>query len=80
MIISNNTISGLKINQAVVLNGITIGGLTGNVLITKNKIYDIKNTDTLSASTYGAYAISLGSSLTAANITLTNNFIWDIAA
>ena len=80
LIISSNTISGIKINQSVVLNGITIGGQTGNVLITKNKIYDIKNTDTLSASTYGAYAISLGSSLTAANITLTNNFIWDVAA
>ncbi len=80
LIISSNTISGIKINQPVVLNGITISGQTGNVLITKNKIYDIKNTDTLSASTYGAYAISLGSSLTAANITLSNNFIWDVAA
>ncbi|NWG28818.1 MAG: hypothetical protein HXY48_09830 [Ignavibacteriaceae bacterium] len=78
LVVRNNTITGLKLNQPAVVQGLTVGGLTGGVLITKNRIYDIKNTDATSG--YGAYAISLGSSLTAANITLSNNFIWDIAA
>ena len=78
IIVNNNTITGLKLNQPAIVQGITLGGLTGGVMITRNRIYDIKNTDVTSG--YGAYAISLGSSLTAANITLANNFIWDVAA
>ena len=42
----------------------------------KNKISNIKNTNT---GGYSAIGIALGSTLTAANITVANNFIWDVA-
>ena len=79
LIVSNNTITGIRFNQAAVCVGLQVGGLTGNVLITRNKIYDIKNTQ-VSTTAYGAYAVQLFSSLAAANITFSNNFIWDVAA
>jgi hypothetical protein len=80
LIVSDNTITGFNYNQPAVCMAIDVSGQSGGILINKNKIYNIKNTYISATTAYGSYAIRLFSSLTAANITLANNFIWDITA
>jgi hypothetical protein len=72
--VSNNTISGLTSSNT----GMTCGIYTTSVnhTIFNNKISNIKNTN---SSGYLANGIFLGSTSTTANITLYNNFIFDIA-
>ncbi len=74
--ISKNTITGVTLGTsgfdaygiALVLN---IN--TGNII--ENKVSDIKHT-----SVYGAHGIYLGATTTASNVTVLNNFIFDVAA
>jgi hypothetical protein len=54
-----------------------LAGATSGVTLQKNKISNIKNTNT---GGWGCNGIDLASTLTAANITLANNVIYDVAA
>ncbi len=82
---SNNNITGNIItNITANSSGIAIGigfpvsplSASGAVTIQKNNISNIKNTNTSG----GAYGIGIFTSLPTSNITVANNFIYDIAA
>jgi hypothetical protein len=73
---SGNTVSGLSTTTTGVTNGINIQGVSTGVMISKNKIYNIKNSN---AGGYTAVALALASSSTSSNITATNNIIYDVA-
>ncbi|MFZ1454303.1 MAG: hypothetical protein WAT20_16470, partial [Ferruginibacter sp.] len=74
--VTGNTISGISSAATASVFGIAVTSASGGINIRKNDISNIKNTN---ASGYGAYGIGLSSTLTAANITVANNFIYDIA-
>ncbi len=74
--ISGNTISNISSSGTNLANGIQIASPTGGITIQKNTINNIKNTH---AAGYGAHGINLISTLTASNITVADNFIYDIA-
>jgi len=75
--ITGNTVSGISAAGNVSAYGINVpASASGGITIQKNKISNIKNTN---AAGYGAHGIGLQSSLTAANITVANNFIYDVA-
>lgn len=75
--ITGNSISNITSNTAGAVYGIAIpSGANGGISIFKNNISNIKNT---SAGGYGAYGIGIQSTSTSANITVANNFIYDIA-
>ncbi|MCB0522669.1 MAG: hypothetical protein H6577_10810 [Lewinellaceae bacterium] len=74
--IIDNTITNLTSSGTVASIGITVSFATQGVTIRRNKISNIKNTN---ATGYGAYGIQLASTSTAANISVQNNFIWDLA-
>ena len=78
--ITGNTISGMSSaggTAGTSTNGIFMGFATSGVTISRNNITNIKNT---SATGWGASGIQLASSLTAANCTVSNNFVSDVAA
>ncbi|MCX6162110.1 MAG: right-handed parallel beta-helix repeat-containing protein, partial [Ignavibacteriae bacterium] len=77
IVISGNTISGLYTPSSGVTYGIYAFSTTSVVTIEKNRISNLRNT---SASGYSAIGIALASTLTTANTTVQNNFIWDVAA
>lgn len=80
-IIKGNTISGISSGTNSGVYGIGITGFSGvataanGISILKNNISNIKNTN----SSGSAYGIGLLSNVTAANITVANNFMYDIA-
>ena len=74
--ISGNTISGLTTGSTLIPYGMWIFSSTTGVVVEKNIIYNIKNTN---AGGYSAIGIALGSSSTAANFTVKNNLIYDVA-
>jgi len=74
---SNNTVSGLTTSTTGVANGINFQGISTGISISKNKIYNIKNTNSSGAT---ANAILLASTSTTSNITASNNVIYDIAS
>ncbi len=75
--VSNNNIAGVNDGGLTVSNmsGILVAGNINTGTINLNKISDIKHT-----SVFGAMGIYLGATTTASNITVVNNFIFDIAA
>ena len=73
---SGNTVTGLTTATTGVTNGINILGLSTGVTISKNKIYNIKQTN---ATGYTAVALALASTSTASNIVASNNLIYDVA-
>lgn len=78
--VTGNTISGLTSAggaAGVSTNGIFLGLNTGNVSITRNTISNIKNT---SATGWGSAGIVAGSTNTAANVLVANNFVSDVAS
>jgi hypothetical protein len=75
--VSNNTVFGVSFSGANFITGISINGTISGGTVSKNKISDIKNP---SSSGYPAYGINLNSTSILANVTLSNNFIFDIAA
>ncbi|MBL7701337.1 MAG: T9SS type A sorting domain-containing protein [Ferruginibacter sp.] len=76
-LISGNTISNISSGATASVYGIGFSSVaSGGITIEKNKISNIKNTN---ASGYGAYGIGLSSTNTAADITVANNFIFDVA-
>lgn len=80
--ITGNTISNITSNaqgataSQQIVYGINVSSASGGIAIRENKISNIKQT---SASGYGAYGIGLFSTNTSANITVANNFIFDVA-
>lgn len=70
----DNTIAGATSGtSSVITTGISLSGTATGVVISGNKISDIKHT------TDGCNGIYLGSSSTGANVDVYNNFIFDIA-
>jgi len=76
--VTGNTISNITSTGTNTVYGIHVAGASGGITIQKNNISNIKNNNA-SANGYSAWGISLISSLTAANITVANNFISDVA-
>ncbi|HMT09232.1 MAG TPA: Calx-beta domain-containing protein, partial [Pyrinomonadaceae bacterium] len=77
--VSGNTISGLSTTTALTntVSGIYVGGTANNLSIASNIIRNIRQPNT---SGWGSNGIQLASSSTAANVTVSNNFISDIAS
>jgi hypothetical protein len=76
LMISDNTISGFTTSMSQATYGIYFFSTTSGCMIQRNRIYDIKNT---ASGGYSAIGIALGSTLTAANTTVQNNLMYDIA-
>ena len=74
--ITGNTISNITSSGTSTAFGIDVVGASGGITIQKNNISNIKNTN---GGGFGAYGIGIFSSLTTANNTVANNFIYDIA-
>ena len=77
IIFTGNTVAGVTSAGTGTNSGLIVGGATGGVTIQKNSFSNIKNTNTVG---YGCNGIWLGSSLTASNINVNNNFIFDVAS
>ena len=75
-IVSNNTILGVVTASTSTASGIRVGGIVNGVLINANRIGDIKNTN---AGGFGCNGIHLDSLSGSANVTVSNNFIGDVA-
>lgn len=75
--VSDNTVLGVTSNSSTTASGISVFGTASVISISNNKIYDVKNTST---SGWGSNGIYLGSSTTAANVTVMNNFVSDVAS
>ena len=73
---SNNTVSGLTTATTGISTGINILGISTGVTISKNKIYNIKQTN---ATGYTAVGLALASTSTVSNTVVSNNLIYDIA-
>jgi len=73
--ISDNIISGVVSTLNTAVYGIRLTGAASTILFTRNKISDIKNTN---PGGYSAIGIALGSSSSAAGVTVSNNLIFDI--
>lgn len=74
-LVSKNNISGVyTTSSSIDVSGIVLLGTHQNVQITQNIINDVRHN-----SIFGAHGIYLGSSSTAANVTVSNNFISNIA-
>ena len=76
-LVDGNTINGVYYSGSSSVIGIQLGFLAANGTITKNKIYDIKNSSTLG---YGSCGIYLSNTSTTANLNVSNNFISDVAS
>ena len=75
-IVTDNTISGLTSSSTITTYGLWLFTATSNITVEKNTISNIKNTNT---GGYGCNGIDLSSTATAANITVANNVIYDVA-
>jgi len=76
--VSGNIINGLLSGTTVTASGIGIFGNISGGTISGNKISDVKNTNNGAAQ--GSNGISLNATTTASNISIYNNFVWDIAS
>ena len=76
MPISRNSIVGVTTATTSTTSGIRVAGSSSGVTVSRNMISDVKNTN---ATGYGANGIQLNSSATAANVTVVNNFVSDVA-
>jgi hypothetical protein len=75
--ISNNTINGVVTTTTSTTTGISTFGISTNGNIFRNRISDIKNTNTTG---YGSNGIALSGAPTASDISVYNNFISDVAS
>ncbi len=74
--VSNNTIHDFtSTSSGDALTGIYVGGASSGIKVQKNLIYHLYNTY---SGGYGAWGIALSSTLTASNIEVSNNMIYDI--
>lgn len=72
--ISLNEVFNMQVSTSVSVSGIEIGAAIKDAIVKENKIYGLRST---SSSGYGAYGINI-SATTDTNITIVNNFIYDI--
>ncbi len=72
---SNNTVSGLTTATTGISTGINILGSSTGVTVSKNKIYNIKQTN---ATGYTAVGLALASTSSVSNIVASNNLIYDV--
>lgn len=77
--VSNNVIHGIQstATTAASMSGIQIALIVSNGNVVNNTIHDIKN---ISGTGTGANAVSFISTSTTSNVTVANNFIYDVAA
>ena len=73
--VSNNTIQGVNTATTSTASAIRVAGTANGISINANNISDVKNTN---ATGFGANGIQLNSSVTTANVTVSNNFISDV--
>lgn len=76
-LVTNNIVFGITTSSTTTTSGISIYGTASAITISGNKISDIKNTNTTG---FGSNGIYLGSSSTAANVNVFNNFVFDVAS
>ncbi len=76
--VNNNTISGVASASTTTASGIGVFSNSVNGSIYNNKISDIKNSNNGAAQ--GSNGIQLSTTSTTANISVYNNFIWDVAS
>ncbi len=76
ILVSGNVVSGLTSSGTGTTTGINMVGASAGVTIDRNKVSNIKNTNT---SGFGAAGIFLSSTLTTAATTVSNNFVFDVA-
>jgi len=74
--VTGNTVSGLTTTGTGSTFGISLTGATSGITIQKNKIYNIKNTN---SNGYSAIGIGLNSTLTENSAKVINNVIYDVA-
>ncbi|MCX6319656.1 MAG: hypothetical protein NTW29_20425 [Bacteroidetes bacterium] len=77
--ISENKVIGVSSStgSSSTMSGILVGATINGGIITKNEMRDIKQNNTTG---WGSNGIFLNSTSTAANVTVTNNFISDVAS
>ncbi len=75
--VSDNSVENLTSSSTGTTTGIFVFSTTSGVAVTGNTVRNIKNTNTTG---FGSNGIQLGSTLTAANISVNNNFVSDVAA
>ncbi len=77
--ITANSIAGVlsAATSTATVTGIQLGGVINGGTITANRISDIKQVNTTG---YGSNGVYLTASSTASNVTVANNFIWDVAS
>ena len=73
----NNTVSNLTTPSSGTPYGIYLFSTTTGVTIERNKVSSIYNTNT---GGYGARAIHVNTGIVSSNVTLKNNFVWDVKA
>jgi trimeric autotransporter adhesin len=76
--INGNTVRGVESSASSqsTVTGISVGSGISGASISQNRISDIKQ---MNPSGFGANGIQLSANTTASNISVSNNFIWDIA-
>ncbi|MBZ0198384.1 MAG: hypothetical protein K8H86_00835, partial [Ignavibacteriaceae bacterium] len=75
--IAGNTVTGLTTSYSSAPYGIYVFSTTTGVTVSENKVGNILNSNT---GGYGARGIHVNTGLAASNITIQNNFVWDVKA
>lgn len=75
--ISNNIVTGVVSSTTSTASGIFVFSGANGGTISKNKISNVHNINT---GGWGSNGINLSATTTSSNITVSNNFIWDIAS
>ncbi|MEJ7847140.1 MAG: carboxypeptidase regulatory-like domain-containing protein [Pyrinomonadaceae bacterium] len=78
-IVDDNTVEALQSGptSTAAMNGIQVAFAVNGGSVSRNRVKDIKN---VSATGTGAFGITVSNSSTAANLTIANNFVSDVAA
>lgn len=74
--VTGNTVTNISSTNSGTSTGIYFYSAASSVTLEKNRISNIKNTNTTG---YGAAGILLAGTLTASAVNILNNFVWDIA-
>ncbi|MEI6061269.1 MAG: right-handed parallel beta-helix repeat-containing protein, partial [Bacteroidota bacterium] len=75
--ITNNTVSGMSTSGSTQPYGIYIFTASSGITVDRNKVSSIYNSNT---GGYGARGIHVNTGIVSSNITLKNNFVWDVKA
>lgn len=77
ILVSGNSVSAITTSSTSQSYGIYIFSAMSGVVAERNKVSTIYNTN---AGGYGARAIHINTGLAASNVTIANNFVWDVKA